>query len=115
MWSFSTFLMFNQCWRQIKLLGIFCKRIQYQRVFGFLIYYCSPIYLTEMSDSLPTTPLTCGPNEVYIDGTCKSEDSAAVFMAYACLLVLGQTAKQSGGQGLAMRSGMHRRPPHSSA
>lgn len=28
----------------------------------------------------------------------------------ACLLVLGQTPKQSAGRGVAMRSGMHRRP-----
>ncbi|XP_050932344.1 von Willebrand factor D and EGF domain-containing protein [Lates calcarifer] len=70
--------------------------------------YCAQ----EMSDTLPTS-LTCGPDEVIVDGTCKSEDPAAVFMACACLLVLGQTAKQSGGQGVAMRSGMHHWLPHS--
>lgn len=68
-----------------------------------------------MSATEPTTSLTCGPDEVNVDGTCKSEDPAAVFMAYACLLVLGQTPKQSGGQGVAMWSGMHRRPPHRSS
>lgn len=68
-----------------------------------------------MSDSAPTSALTCGPDEVDVDGTCKSELPAAVFTAYACLLMLGQTPKQSGGQGVAMWSGMHRRPPHCSS
>lgn len=76
---------------------------------------CSSISLTEMLDTLPTTSLTCGPGEVNLDGTCTSEDPAAVFAVYACLLMLGQTPKQSGGQGVAMRAGMHRRPPHCSS
>uniref|UniRef100_A0A667XGL6 von Willebrand factor D and EGF domains n=1 Tax=Myripristis murdjan TaxID=586833 RepID=A0A667XGL6_9TELE len=29
-----------------------------------------------MSDSLPTASLACGPDEVNVDGTCKSEDAA---------------------------------------
>lgn len=69
--------------------------------------YCFPIYLTEMSDTSPAASPSCGPDEVNVDGTCTSENPATVFMAYACLLVLGQTPKQSGGQGVAMWSGMH--------
>lgn len=65
------------------------------------------------SDTLPT--MVCGPHELNVDGKCKSEDPAAVFVASTCLLVLGQTAKQSAGQGVAMQSGMHRRPPHRSS
>ncbi|KAF3692342.1 von Willebrand factor D and EGF domain-containing protein Precursor [Channa argus] len=49
--------------------------------------YCAE----EMLDSLPTASLTCGPDEVNVEGTCKCEDPAAVFTASACLLVLGQT------------------------
>lgn len=76
---------------------------------------CSVISQIETLDTLPTTSLTCGPGEVNLDGTCTSEDPAAVFAVYACLLVLGQTPKQSGAQGVAMRAGMHRRPPHCSS
>lgn len=46
-----------------------------ERQKGFLTRYYSPVCLTEMSDSLPTVPLTCGPDEENIYGTCKSEES----------------------------------------
>lgn len=80
-------------------------------IYNWLLLFLSLIYLTEMSDTSATTSLPCSPDEVNVGGTCKSENPAALFMAYACLLVLGQTPKQSGGQGVAMWSGMHCRAP----
>lgn len=45
-----------------------------------IICYKSPVSLTEMSDTLPTSSLLCGPGEVNVGGSCKSEDPAVVFL-----------------------------------
>lgn len=73
------------------------------------------ICLTEISDSLPATLLICGPDEVNDDGTCKRKYPPAVFIASNCILIFSQTLKQSGGQGVAMLSGMQHWPPHQSS
>lgn len=79
------------------------------------LLYCFSVHLTEMSDTLPAASLTCGPDEVNHGGTCESAYPAPVFMALACLLVLGHTPKQLGGRGVARQPGMQRQPPRCSS